>query len=154
MEETIFSGNAAVEIQGPRVLEFVSINENQAEFDVIGLSEPKIRLIDSRPTVCQTMQNILDQRAKVETLADEFNKPARVTILPVENGQMTVRLEKTRAWKPRFMLWVAIGIGEEIPYYNFKRLIIQPLVDQTIALFSLYKRPQTKQNKPASSISN
>lgn len=141
MNNTIFSGTAQVEIQGPRVLEFVSLNNAQAEFEVIGLSDPKIRLVDSRPKIRQTMREIL-QTGKVETLAGYFNTPARVTILPAEGGKMIVRLEKTRAKKPRHMLWVAIGIGEEIPYYQYKKVEIQQMKDKNYALFSLYKRPR------------
>ncbi len=137
-----FSGPAAVEIQGPQVLEFVSIDDKQAEFDVISLSNPRIHFVDTRPPVIKTMQAILEN-GKVETLKDEFNKPARVTILLPENGQITVRLEKTHVQKPSHMLWVAVGIGEEIPYYDYKQLEIQPMVNQTIALFSLFKRPQS-----------
>ena len=140
MIEPIFSGNAAVEIQGPQVLEFVSLDEKQAEFDVIGLSNPKIHVIDARPAVCNTMRAILEN-GKVETLADEFNKPARVTILPVQDDQIVVRLDKTRAQKPRHMLWLAIGIGEDVPYYDYKQLEIQQMNDHSYALFSLYKRP-------------
>jgi hypothetical protein len=135
-----FSGIAAVEIQGPRVLEFVSIDDKQAEFDVISLSNPRIHFVDTRPPVIKTMQAILEN-GKVEALKDEFNKPARVTILPPENGQITVLLEKTRAQKPRHMLWVAVGIGEEIPFYNYKKIELQQMADKNYALFSLYKRP-------------
>jgi hypothetical protein len=141
MKNVFFSGTAAIEIQGPHVLEFISINNKQAEFDVIGLSNPKIRVVDTRPTVCKTMRAILEN-GKVETLADEFNKPARVTILPAEDGQIIVQLAKTRAQKPRHMLWVAIGIGEDIPYYDYKKVEIQQMEDNNYALFSLYKRPR------------
>jgi len=59
-KNTFFSGTAAVEIQGPRVLEFISIDEKQTEFDVIGLSNPKIHVIDARPSVLSTMHTILE----------------------------------------------------------------------------------------------
>jgi hypothetical protein len=81
---------------------------------------------------------------KVEQLADYINRPARVTILPPQAGQMIVRLEKTRAKNPRHMLWVAIGIGEDIPMYDYKKIEIQQMEDGAYALFSLYKRPQLK----------
>jgi hypothetical protein len=141
MNDSIFSGTAQVEIQGPRVLEFVSINEKQAEFEVIGISGPKIKLIDSRPAVRRKMEEIL-KTEKVEQLADYFNRPARVTILPPESGEMIVRLEKTRAKKPRHMLWVAVGIGEDIPIYDFKQFDMQEIGKNRYALFSLYKRPR------------
>ena len=79
----------------------------------------------------------------MEQLAEYFNRPARITILPPESDQMIVRLEKTRAKKPRHMLWVAVGIGEKIPFYDYKSVEIQQMDDHNYALFSLYKRPQT-----------
>jgi hypothetical protein len=51
------------------------------------------------------------------------------------------RLEKTQAKKPRHMLWIAIGIGEKIPFYEYKKVEIQQMKNKKYALFSLYKRP-------------
>jgi hypothetical protein len=143
MKNTVFSGTAQIEIQGPAVLEFVFLDDKQAEFEIIGLTDPVIRIIDSRPRVHNTMRQIL-QDGKVETMADEFNTPARVTILPTKDEKMVVQLEPTRSQNPRHMLWVAVGIGEEIPYYDYKRVAIQQMEDKKYSLFSLYKRPKRK----------
>lgn len=142
MKKPIFKGTAAVELQGPRgALEFISVNEEQAEFDVIGISNPKIRVIDLRPAVKRRMKSILKTK-KVEELADYFNRPARVTLYPEDSGQITVKLEKTRAKSPRHMLWIAIGIGKKIPVYEYKRIELQRMKNRRYALFSLYKRPR------------
>ena len=141
MTEAIFLGTAEVEIQGSRVLEFVSVNKDQAEFDVIGISNPKIRLIVCRPTIKKRMRSIL-KTGKVEELVGYFNKPARITLLPEKTGRMIVKLEKTRAKKPRHMLWIAIGISKRIPIFDYKSLEIQQMKNKTFALFSLYKRPK------------
>ena len=147
MKDPIFTGTAAVEIQGPRVLEFVSINRKQAEFDVIGITDPKVRVIDERPAVKRSMRSIL-KTGKVEEFADCFNMPARVTLLPEETGQITVKLRTTRAKKPpRHMLWIAIGIGEKIPMYEYKKVEIQKMKNKKYALFSLYRRPQLVKSK-------
>lgn len=146
MNKVIFSGTAQVEIQGEQVFDFISLDKNQAEFEVIGITDPVIRVIDRRAGVWRKMKEIL-KTEKVEQLADYFNCPARVTILPPETGQMTVRLEKTQAKKPRHMLWVAIGIGEDIPMYDYKKVEIQQMEDGNYALFSLYKRPRLKKTK-------
>jgi hypothetical protein len=143
MSENIFSGTAQVEIQGPRALEFVALNDTQAEFEVIGISGPKIKLIDFRPAVRRKMKEIL-KTEKVEQLAEYFNRPAHITILPPESDQMIVRLENTRAKKPKHMLWVAVGIGETIPVYEYKQIDIQQLANETFSLFSLYKRPKAE----------
>lgn len=141
MNEKIFSGTAQVEVQGPRVLRFVALTDDAAEFEIIGLTKPQIQVIDKRPAVKRSMSQIL-KTGKVENLARYFNKPARVTIFQEFNGILTVNLDKTRAKKPRHMLWVAIGIGEKIPYYHYKEVELQQLDDGKFALFSLYKRPR------------
>lgn len=145
MVNTIFSGPAQVEIQGPAVLEFVSLDESKAEFEIVGLSDPVIHILDLRPRIRKTMRQIL-QDGKVEAMVDEFNTPAHVTILPPEKGKMTVRLEPTRSKKPRHMLWVSVGIGEEedIPYFDYKKMKIQKMDDDNFALFSLFRRPAKK----------
>jgi hypothetical protein len=141
MNKVVLSVTAQVEIQGEHVFEFISLDKNQAEFEVIGITTPVIRVIDRRFGVRHKMREILET-GKVEQLADYFNRPARVTILPPETGQMVVQLEKTRAKKPRHMLWVAIGIGEDIPMYDYKKVEIQQMEGGNYALFSLYKRPR------------
>jgi len=138
--DPIFSGIAAVEIQGPRVLEFVSLDENQAEFDVIGISKPRIRIIDHRPAVKRSMRSIL-KSGRVEELSNYFNKPARVTLFSEKKDCIIVRLEKTRTKRPQHMLWIAIGVGENIPYYEYKAIELQQMNENNYALFSLYKRP-------------
>ena len=143
MNQAVFSGPAQVEIQGTSVLEFIALDNNQVEFEVIGLTNPVIRILDSRPKIRKTMRQIL-QDGKVEKMADEFNTPARVTISPTNNGKMIVKLEPTRSTRPLHMLWVAIGIGEDIPYYDYKKVEIQKMKGKRYAMFSLYKRPNPK----------
>ena len=144
MQPPIYSGAAQVAIQGPRALRFLQIKDGTAEFEIIGLSDPRIEVIDSRPEVVKTMAEI-EKTKEVEKLAPYFNKPARVTISTSESGKMRVELKKTRAQKPRYMLWVAIGIDfEAIPYYRYVNVQIQRMEDQKFALFSLYRRPKPK----------
>jgi hypothetical protein len=145
MNDIFFSGTAAVEIQGPCVLEFVSLDSTQAQFDIIGITDPKIRVVDLRPTVLHKMKEIL-KTDKLEQLAYFFNRPARVTILPSVSGQMVVRLEKTRAKNPHHMLWVAIGIEGDIPLYDYKRVQMQELGNNLYAFFAVYKRPHSTKN--------
>ena len=140
MDEKIFSGTAQVEIQGQRALRFIELTGDEAKFEIIGLSEPKIQVIDRRPAVRKSMAEIL-KTGKVEELIQYFNAPAYVTIYNSKNYKMTINLEKTRAKKPRHMLWVAIGIEDNIPCYSFLNLQIERYDDHKYALFSLYKRP-------------
>jgi hypothetical protein len=138
----IFAGTAQVEIQGQRVLHFLKIANNAAEFEIVGLSKPKITLTDRRPSVVRVMAEI-EKTRDVSKLARFFNQPAFVLISPPSSGVIKVDLNVTRAKKPRHMLWVAIGIEEEnIPYYPYVNVQIEPTSDKKFALFSLYKRPR------------
>jgi hypothetical protein len=143
MKKVIFSGTAQVEIQGKYVFKFVTLDKNQATYEVIGINKPVIRIIDQRAGVRRKMEEIL-KTGEVKQLADYFNTPARVTIFPSHAGRRTVRLEKTRAQHPRHMLWVAIGIGEKIPMYDYQFIEIQKMKPRRYALFSLYKRPHPR----------
>lgn len=145
MTVSIFSGTAQIHIQGSQVLKFVSLNENQVLFDVVGMSKPKIHVIDSRPGIRRKMKELLETR-QVHQLTSLINQPARITITKQKNkgNEVIVRLDKTRAKSPRHTLWVATNISGEIPYYDYKDLEIQPFRRKSFALFSLYRRPATK----------
>jgi hypothetical protein len=136
---------ASIHIQGAEVLKFVSINSKEVLFDIVGLVKPKIRIIDQRLEVRNKMEEVQTTK-DVDQLTDLFCNPARVSFLPSkESGEIVVQLTKTRAKKPRFMLWIATGIKGEIPYYDYQTLEIQSFKKKTYALFSLYKRyPLTK----------
>ncbi len=141
--QIIFSGTTCVEIQGPRVLRFIEINEDSAEFEVIGLSNPRVRVFDKRPAIIKAMKKI-EETGEVQKLAAIFNTPARVTLLKDRCEELKVELTRTRAKKPRHMLWVAIGIDQEIiPFYRYINVHIQQMVDKKFALFSLYRQPKT-----------
>jgi hypothetical protein len=145
MIEPVFSGTAQIHIQGSQVLKFVSLNANQVSFDIVGMSKPKIRVIDCRPDIRLKMKELLETK-EVSQLTSLINKPARITITKKKNRDkdVVVRLDKTRAKNPRHMLWVATGISGEIPYYDYKNLEIQSSKKKSFALFSLYKRPIQK----------
>ena len=62
MENTFFSGTAQIEIQGKRVLGFVSLDKSEAKFKTIGLFKPMVFIVDSRPAVRQAMKKNLEDR--------------------------------------------------------------------------------------------
>ncbi len=140
MENIFFSGTAQIEIQGKRVLEFISLDKSEAKFKTIGLFDPVVFIVDSRPAVHQAMKRIL-KTGEVETLAKYFNTPAHITISEVSDQKTIVQLEPTQEKHPKHMLWVAIGIGDDIPYYDYRNIQIEQMDDGSFALFSLYKRP-------------
>jgi len=137
-----FSRAVQVDIQGQYAFNFISLTAKQAEFDLIGFSNPSIKLIEKRPKVCRKIAEILSSGA-VEQLAEYINRPAYVKLLINDDGKLVISLGRTRAKKIRHMLWVAIGIGPEIPYYpDYARLQAEPYEKDTFALFYLFCKPK------------
>jgi hypothetical protein len=142
MSEFLFSRAAQIDIQGAYALNYVALTRQYAEFELIGFANPAIRLKDFRSSVRKIMADVL-RTGKVEQLAQYFNQPALVKLYPVDSGKVTVTLEKTRAKKIRHMLWVAIGISNEIPYFHeYVRLQAEPFDKDTFALFYLFRKPK------------
>jgi len=146
MSNILFSNTAQIDIQGPAALNFVALNQDSVEFEIIGLTDPVVRLIDKRPDVKQAMADAL-RTGQVDILAAHFNKPARVRMYSPKDGKLTVHLEKTKAKKLQHMLWVAIGIKGDIPYFKQTvRLQIERLEEDSFALFYIFKKPADTSN--------
>jgi hypothetical protein len=142
-----FSKSGQVEIQGKYALNLISLKKSAVEFEIIGLSNPTVHLIDKRPEVKKMTTKLLET-GRVEKLAQYFNKPALIRVLPSKGDKLSILLEKTRAKKPIYTLWVAVGIRGKIPYYdNYIRLQIEPARRKdTFSLFYLFKNDQNNEN--------
>lgn len=130
-----------IHIQGRQVLKFINIKENEVLFDVIGFNKPIVRIIDQRSEIVNKMKEI-EKTGKVHQLTDLFCTPARLHFLPSrkKTKEIVIRLTNTRSKTPGHMLWIATNIKREIPYFDFKKLEVQPY-GRKYVLFSLYKRP-------------
>jgi hypothetical protein len=143
MSDIVFSGVTHVEIQGERALRLLAIEDECAEFEVIGFDDPKIAITDFRTTTVSALRSALETE-NLEHVAESINLPAEVEIRTEDSGRIEVELLPTSIEDPPYRLWIPIGIGESIPVFAYLIKHIVPFGDELNALFSLYYRDYQK----------
>lgn len=135
---SIFEGLAQVAIQGERVLRFVDYSKNQATYEVIGFENQKVTLIDYRPKGLLAIQSLLEN-GDLYIFAPIFNHPAMVKIKQDETEEVFIELTETEDC-PSYVLWIAIGLGNTIPIYNYVYENIVPLKEENkFGLIAVYQ---------------
>jgi hypothetical protein len=143
MSDIVFSGVTHVEIQGERTLRLLAIEDECAEFEVIGFDDPKIAITDFRTTTVSALRSALETE-NLEFVAESINLPAEAKIRTEDSGRIEVELLPTSIEDPPYRLWIPIGIGESIPVYAYLiKRIVQFDYDH-YALFALYFRDYEK----------
>ncbi len=135
---------AEVAIQGDEVLSFISCNQEQAIYEVIGFDEPKISLIDYRRKGIDAIHELLETR-DLHKFAPVFNASALVTLQEEDDGSVLIELNEPEGDQPYTMLWIAIGIRDSIPVYDYLFERIAPLMDDTFAFIALFEIPKLEQ---------
>lgn len=146
----IFSNTAQIEIQGDRVLRFVEVNHGQAEYQVIGFDDPVITVHDHRRAGLRAITQLLDT-GDLNDFAPRFNVPAHVTISDQDPSHILIELHETNDPAPAHMLWIAIGIKDCIPVYDYVFEQLVPLDSKGFAFLALYQR--NTHPEPASALS-
>lgn len=140
MEQVLFSYPSHVQIQGEEVLRFVSADTQVATYELVGFENFPIIIEDYRSFGLDAIHTLL-QDGQLYDFAPRFNQPSHVLILQEEDGLVRVELTETEFRNPPYMLWIAIGLTEDIPNYQYKLCEAQPCGDDEQALFAVYKRP-------------
>jgi hypothetical protein len=122
---------AEISIQGDRVLRFINSTAERAVYEIIDFDNPVITLIDYRQQGLKAIQKLLETN-QLENFAPEFNTPAKVEIQSEPNGNILIELNETGDEKPAQMLWIAIGINEVIPDFDY--LYFDYLFKQTVVV--------------------
>jgi hypothetical protein len=135
----IFSNTAQVEIQGDRVLRLQGVNHGQAEYQVIGFDDPVVTIRDHRRAGLRAITQLLDT-GNLYDFAPRFNIPAHVTISAQDSSHILVELCETNDPAPAHMLWIAVGIKDYIPVYDYVFERIVPLEDDSFSFLALYRR--------------
>lgn len=147
MSDCIFSGVAQVTIQGERVLTFLDFKkkkeEKYAEYNVIGFGD-QIVIEDYRQSCLQALTQVLETGDK-SSFAPQFNVPAFVTIETGPQGTFLIQLREPQeeVISLDHRLWIAVGIEDSIPVYQYVFQQIAPLKDDRYAFLSLYQREPT-----------
>ena len=157
MNQILFSQPSAVTIQGPRVLQYIDRRSDSAAYEVIGF-EGAVALIDYRDVGLQAIDQLLHS-GELNEFAPGFNSPAHVLMEEDSEGHLRIELHDTDVAEPTYMLWIVVGLGDQMPVYDYLIEHLVPLDDGRFALVALYKRPQpsyssSSRNKSSSSSSS
>lgn len=129
-----------IEIQGEVVLDMISIERDCAKYQLIGFNKPQYFICDYRKHSLHALKACIKSRQFGEFL-DLFNQPALVCIRQQNDKNILLELHDSELGNPKYMMWIAVGIKENIiPNYSF---IVKEIVSlkENKALLSIYVRP-------------
>ncbi len=130
---------AEISIQGDRALRFVNCAQGRAVYDVIGFNNPAITIIDYRRCGLNAIHALLGG-GDAENFASEFNLPARVE-LQNDHGNILIELNDPQDEQPGQMLWIAVGLQESIPVYEYLFESMAPLGNNAFSFVALFNIP-------------
>jgi hypothetical protein len=138
MSREVFSGAAWVEIQGERVMILVQVTNKFAKYKLTGFKHPII-IRDYR------RQNLpLIRRAEAANdatgFANHFNAPAHIQIQRQKPSRLLIQLRDIDEPDPPYRLWIASGIDDQIPVYDFVFERLARLAGDRFAFLALYCR--------------
>jgi hypothetical protein len=136
----IYSGLTHVAIQGDAVLRILEITPKAATYELIGFESYPVVIEDYRQLSIKSVTKAL-QNNQLNNFVSGFNQPAYATITREDNGRINISLKETKIANPDRMLWIAIGIKDELPKYSFVFCELIPYKGEYKALLSLYRRP-------------
>lgn len=138
MIQHIFSGHVQVEIQGPKVLRLLQRTIQYAKYEVVGFEE-KVAVQDSRTQGLQAI-DYLEASGDATYFPDEFSSPAYAQIFSDENDVLQIHLSDNHDEEPEHFLWIAIGISDEIPFYDYEFQWIEFFNSNTIGMITIFSK--------------
>lgn len=138
MIQHIFSGHVQVEIQGPKVLRLLQRTMQYAKYEVVGFEE-KVAIQDSRVEGLQAI-DYLEASGDATYFPDAFSSPAYAQIFSDENNVLQIHLSDTNDGEPGHILWIAIGISDEIPFYDYEFQWIELIDPNTIGMITVFSK--------------
>ena len=152
MTEMIFSGPIMVEVQGSRALRLREQHQDFIEYSVLGF-EDQVIIYDFRQYGLKAIDEILDSN-KTKSFPGVFNNPAHLTMYDLEDSEpMIIELRDTNQ-QVSHLLWIAIGLEQEIPIYEYDVGLVQWIDDSRVALLMLLDIEHNEINLPAHSTSS
>lgn len=153
MSRIIFSGITDVELQGEEVLQVVETNSDFIVFRLIGFSTPIVEIRDYR----EKSRVALDYALKTGDLKKfpyQFCVASNIIFLEKSNGDIEITMyEPEQINSQSHMLWIAIGIENQVPVYNYLYYLIDQLPSGLNAFLSIYERPTLSIEKGTGSSS-
>lgn len=134
----IFTGCVQVEIQGPKVLRLLQRTIKFAEYEVVGF-EGKVLIQDTRFRGLQAI-DYLETSGDASYFPEEFSSPAYAQIVRDNKGILRIHLSDTSDSDLDIILWVAIGISNEIPNYDYQHQWIEYFDQNRIGMIAVFLR--------------
>lgn len=147
-----FEFDVEIEIQGDNVQNLLHLSQDLAKYEVIGFDKQKIIIDDYRKDKLLSLQKLIETD-RLEEFANYFNTPARITLQYNDENDILVELNETDNPLPKNMLWIAIGIQDSIPIYDYEIEWISPLPNNEFAFFAIFQIPQKELENQLLSVS-
>lgn len=129
-----FSGSVLVEAQGLRVLTLLARHPNHAEYEVIGFCGTVV-IRDFRPAALAALDAFAEDIQAVD-FATAFSQPAAAE-LAVHQECIYVNLYDLDEEKPEYLLWIAVGLENELPVLDYVVAKFEILEDDSLAVVAL-----------------
>lgn len=140
MKPKAFAQPAWMTFQGNYVFNLLQRYPDHAEFTLEGFGED-VFVYDYRQSTMDAVDSLLAGELEDMEFGPQFNQPAFVTIESFDNLPLIVVLSETHDPDPDQRFWVAVGIGNEVPVYDYCFTYILPYGHDQNAFLSLYHRP-------------
>jgi len=137
----LFEGTVQVEVQGNKALICKDIDVSIVTLEVIGFEAPKILLIDQRDGVSQALENYFENGDPTHFLY-LFNSPADISVDENDDQDIVVKLLPPSSNDLLYTMWVAVGVEDHIPAYDYLHWQITPKSDLPHAIWSIYANEQ------------
>lgn len=135
MFELLFSGIVDVNIQGHHVLRFRKRDEDYVEYTIVGFGD-QIVIYDYRKNGLNAIDLVLNTNQTYH-FPYEFNESAQLNIFDsTDNNPLVIELRNT-CQIPTHLLWIAVGLDNKVPIYEYDVGLVQQIDDAHIALLAL-----------------
>lgn len=148
MDELIYSTKVEIELQGKEVLEYLGDEDLVPTFRVLGFDQDIILLRDQRRSSRVEIETYLYSQ-DIDRFLSYFCSPALIDMNSNRN-RCIINIFDDFSLKPASQsLWIAIGMGKELPAFEYVFHHSIPLEDNTFAILAIYLHPGHQDPHPS-----
>ncbi len=129
--------SAAIEIQGESVLEYTGMDAESVKYRVLGFDSRKVWIADFRSQAKNAIQAYLDT-GDLQSFHRFFNSSAKVVVERSPEAEVQLSLYDSPDLRPEAVLWIAIGIDNWLPNYDYQLTYLEPIDELHSALLCIY----------------
>jgi hypothetical protein len=136
MSKIVFSGLVNIYMQGPRVLKILDVSPDAIKCDLIGFDD-QVKIFDFRSQSLQTISQVM-QSGDGSSFTQVFVQPAYAVIELFSSKRFQIMLYDTPKREPEHMLWLAVGLEDNFPVYDYLFCRISPYRDNEFAIIACF----------------